>query len=373
MPEDLYEMLGVSKDASADDIKRAYRRKAREYHPDAGGDEEMFKKVTHAHNVLSDPQTRARYDRFGDDGTPSTRGAGDPFGFGAQGFGGINDVIDAFFGSAFGGQTSSRQRSAGRDVLVVVDVTLDEVVTGVQRNVEVEAAAACSTCGGFGSADGASLGRCQTCGGAGQVQRVVRTAFGQMATASPCPSCKGSGRAIGEPCTGCSGEGRRSERRTLTIDIPAGVEHGDRLRLRGSGEAGRHGATAGDLYVEIHVAEHRLYERDGRDLFAEVVIPMTQAALGGKLTIPSIDGDDIDVAVPAGSQSGDVLVVKKAGLPAKGGGRRGDLNLVVRVEVPTGLDDKQRELLRDLANLRGDHLESSGSGLFARLRDVMQR
>ncbi len=366
MPDDLYQRLGLARGASADEIKRAYRRLAREHHPDAGGDEEAFKRLTHAYEVLSDPQRRARYDRFGDDGTASsTAGSGDPFGFG-----GINDVIDAFFGSAFGGGGGGgqRRRSSGRDVLVGVDVELSDLVDGVQREIDVEVAAVCDECGGSGSADGAGAGRCRDCGGAGQVQQVVRTAFGQVATAAPCPSCRGSGRAIDDPCTSCAGEGRRTQRRTVTIDVPSGVEHGDKLRITGGGEAGRHGAPAGDLFVEVRVASHAVYERDGRDLLAEIVVPVTQAALGGSVTVPDLAGADVEVPVPAGTQPGDVLVVRKHGLPARGGGRRGDLKLVVDVEVPTRLDREQRELLQRLAEVRGDHLASSGSGLFARLR-----
>jgi molecular chaperone DnaJ len=376
---DLYELLGLPRDASSEDVKRAYRRKAREHHPDAGGDEEAFKQVTHAYQVLSDPERRLRYDRFGDDGTPSSRGAGqDPFGFGGAGFGGISDVIDAFFGSAFGGGAATggtgRGRSQpGRDVLVGVELTLEEVVAGVHREVEVEVATACDQCGGHGSASGAPAGHCDTCAGAGQVQRVVRTAFGQLASASPCPTCKGTGRTVTDPCTGCGGEGRRTQRRTLGVDVPAGVDHGDRLRVAGAGEAGRQGAPAGDLFVEIQLVDHELYERDGRDLVAEVAVPVTQAALGGTLTVPTVDGGEVEVEVPAGTQPGAVLVVRRAGLPAHGGGRRGDLRLLVRVEVPTDLDAEQRGLLEQLADLRGEQLASRGRGLFTRLRGAFQR
>lgn len=374
---DLYELLDVPRDASDDDLKRAYRRQARAHHPDAGGDEETFKQITHAYQVLSDPQRRARYDRFGDDGTPSGRGGGDPFGFGAAGFGGIDDVIDAFFGSAFGarpGAATGRARSRpGRDVLVGVQLTLEEVVTGVHREVEVEVAVGCETCGGSGSASGAGATRCATCGGAGQVQRVVRTAFGQMASASACPDCQGTGRQVGDPCTGCGGEGRRVQKRTLGVDIPPGVDEGDRLRVNGAGEAGRQGAPPGDLFVEIRLDPHAVFERDGRDLLAEVTIPVTQAALGGTLTVPTVDGDEVEVDVPAGTQHGDVLRVRRQGVPAHGGGRRGDLHLGVRVEVPTDLDSDQRALIESLAELRGEPLAAQGSGLFTRLRGAFQR
>jgi molecular chaperone DnaJ len=374
---DLYDLLELSRDASDTDIKRAYRRKAREHHPDAGGDEEAFKQITHAYQVLSDPEKRARYDRFGDDGTPGTRGAGgDPFGFGSAGFGGIGDVIDAFFGSAFSGGGGGRgpQRSQpGRDVLAPAELTLEEVATGVQHPVEIEVASTCEVCDGAGSASGAAPVACSTCGGAGQVQRVVRTAFGQMATASPCPACEGAGRTVSDPCEGCGGEGRRVERRTLTIEVPPGVDDGDRLRVSGAGEAGRRGAPPGDLYVEVRVAPHDVFERHGHDLLADVTVAFTQAALGGSLTVPTILGQDVEVDVPAGSQSGDVLTVRRAGLPDRSGRPRGDLRLRLQVEVPTDLDEEQRQLLQQLADLRGEHLDARGRGLFTRLRGAFQR
>lgn len=374
---DLYELLGVPRDASPDDIKRAYRRQARQHHPDAGGDEEAFKQITHAYQVLSDPQKRARYDRFGDDGTPQARGAGqDPFGFGQGGFGGIGDVIDAFFGSAFGGAQpggGGRSRTTpGRDVLVGVEISLEDVVTGVRREVEVEVASLCDICGGSGSASGKPPAACTTCGGQGQVQRVVRTAFGQLATASPCPTCNGNGRQVADPCTGCGGEGRRAQRRTLGVDIPAGVDEGDRLRVTGAGEAGRQGAPPGDLYVEVRLTPHEWFERDGRDLIAEINVPVTQAALGGTITVPTVDGAEVEVAIPAGTQSGQHLVVRRAGLPSSASGRRGDLRLAVRVEVPTDLDTEQRELLARLAEMRGEPLAADGRGLFTRLRDAFR-
>ncbi len=376
---DLYELLDVPRSAGEDDLKRAYRRKAREHHPDAGGDEDTFKALTHAYQVLSDPQRRARYDRFGDDGTTNGRaGANDPFGFGAGGFGGIDDVIDAFFGQAAGfrsggGGGRSRRQQPGRDVLVVVELTLEEVVTGVSREVEVDVPRACETCEGSGSAAGGGPTTCSTCGGAGQVQRVVRTAFGQLATAAPCEACRGTGHLITDPCTDCHGEGRRQTDRTLRVDIPAGLEDGDRIPVRGEGEAGRHGAAAGDLYVQIRVAEHEVFERDGRTLAAEVTVSVSQAALGATLTVPTVDGEDVEVPVPAGTQPGDVLTVRRAGVPMRGGGRRGDLQLVVRVEVPTGLDARQRELLVELAAARGEELDERGRGPLSRLRDAFQR
>lgn len=364
MAEDLYAVLGVAQDATADEIKRAYRRRARESHPDAGGDEEVFKRVTHAHQVLSDPNRRARYDRFGDDGTGGAAGGGDPFGFG-----GLGDVLDAFFGGA--GAAGGRRRSTrGRDVLVPAQVELEDVLTGVSLPVEVEVARTCDTCGGSGSASGSGPTSCGTCGGRGAVQRVVRTAFGQMSSQQTCPTCEGSGQTVADPCRGCGGDGRRVSTRTVTVDVPPGVEHGNRLRVQGAGEAGRNGGTPGDLFVELRVAPHAVYERDGRDLWADLTVPLTLAALGGHVPVPTLEGADAEVDVPAGSQPGDVLTLRRLGLPGTGGRQRGDVRLRLRVEVPRGLTGEQRELLERFAELRGE--EHEHRGFVDRLRDALR-
>lgn len=368
---DLYDLLEVPRDASQDDIKKAYRRRARELHPDAGGDAERFKAVQAAYQVLGDPEKRSRYDRFGDDGTQASRGNGDPFGFGGSGFGGIGDVIDAFFGTAFGdaaaGGAGGRRRAAqGRHVLVPVELTLEEALEGTRKPVSVEVATTCDTCGGSGSATGAGPSACDTCAGRGQVQRVVRTAFGQLATAGACPDCEGTGRRVADPCLECGGDGRSVSSRTVTVDIPAGVDTGDRLRVAGAGEAGVHGAPAGDLLVEVRVADHDLFERDGRTLLGELRVPFTQAALGARLKVPTLD-DEVEVDVPAGTQPGDVLTLRRAGMPGTGGGARGDLKLLVRIEVPRDLDDEQRDLLETVARLRGEDAPGA-AGLFDRLK-----
>ncbi len=368
---DLYEILGVSRDASEAEIKKAYRAKARTVHPDAGGDEESFKQVQRAYQVLGDAQSRARYDRFGDDGTPSSRRQ-DPFGFGAgggaAGFGGIGDVIDAFFGQAFGEQPRrARQRTAqGRDVLVRTEVTLTDVLHGASRTVDVEVPGTCATCNGSGSASGRGPVSCEHCHGRGQVQQVVRTAFGQLATTAPCAACQGSGSVVADPCPDCSGEGRVLDTREVDVEVPAGISHGDRLRVTGAGEAGRNGGRSGDLYVEIQVADHEVWARDGRHLVGEVVVPVSQAALGARLTIPTLDGD-AEIDVPAGTQPGAVLTIRRRGLPGTGGGGRGDVRLTVRVEVPRDLSDDQRDLLTRFAEARGEDAPGA-AGIFGRLR-----
>ena len=353
---DLYEVLGLQQGAAAEEVKRAYRRKAREHHPDAGGDAERFKEVTHAYEVLSDPERRARYDRFGDDGSNRAGqggGAGDPFGFG----GGIGDVLDAFFGAGFGGAGfggEPRREQNGRDVLVGVELTLDEVLTGVTRRVTVEVASTCDSCAGHGSADGSVPARCATCGGSGRVQRMVRTPLGRMATASGCSACGGTGRSVTDACRDCRGEGRRARARELDVEVPAGLEDGDRIPQRGQGEAGRQGARSGDLYIQVQVLPHAHLERDGRSLHTRVRIPMTTAVLGGRIRVPALGGGEHEVDVPAGVQPGEVLLVARGGLPVRGGGRRGDLHLHVDVEVPRRLGRKERDLVRDWARQRGE-------------------
>jgi molecular chaperone DnaJ len=363
--DDLYEVLGVARTASPEEIKKAYRRRAREHHPDAGGDEEQFKRVTHAHQVLSDPERRARYDRFGDDGTSRPNGGGDPFGFG-----GLGDVLDAFFGGAATGGGRARANAQGRDVLVPTQVSLEDVLHGGELPVDVEVARACDVCGGSGSASGAAPSACSTCGGRGAVARVVRTAFGQMSTNTTCPACQGAGREVTDPCSGCGGDGRRVTGRTVTVELPVGIEHGTRLRVPGAGEAGRHGATPGDLFVEVRIAPHEVYERDGRDLWADLSVPMTLAALGGTVTVPVLDDDEVELDVPPGSQPGDVLSLRRHGLPGRSGRARGDIKLRLRVEVPTALTTEERDALTRFADLRGE--EHAARGLVERLRDALR-
>ncbi|MDX1511170.1 MAG: DnaJ C-terminal domain-containing protein, partial [Nitriliruptorales bacterium] len=337
-----------------------------------GGDEETFKQVTHAYQVLTDGDRRARYDRTGDDGTTATRGTSDPFGFGAAGFGGLNDVFESFFGSAFGGSGTRRRSGDGRDVLVGVDITLEDVLEGSRVKVPVEVNGLCDNCGGSGSESGQAPETCGTCKGRGQVQQVVRTAFGQMAASQTCPTCRGVGRSASDPCRACAGAGRRPIRRAVTVDVPAGVEEGDRLRVTGAGEAGLNGGPAGDLYVEVHVRPHDVFERDGRDLWAELPISVTQAILGAQLTVPALGGDELDIDIPAGTQPGEVLTLRRAGLPVKGGGQRGDFHVQVRVVVPRNLDADELALVEQLAERRGDDVGEPGRGLFERLREVFR-
>ncbi len=366
---DLYEILGVGRDAGDDEIKRAYRRKARELHPDAGGDPEAFKELTAAYEVLKNPQARANYDRFGDPRGPGGMG-GDPF----ADFGDLSDLINAFFGGGFEARGSRRTspRQSGRDAIVDVVLTLEEAAAGVRRDVDVDLARGCDTCEGSGAKPGTTPVTCSTCGGRGAVQQVTRSIFGQMLTSGTCPACRGSGQQIGEPCRDCRGEGRRQVKESVTVDVPPGVDDGTRLRVTGRGEAGRRGGRAGDLYVRVRVAPHEVFQRDGSDLHCELVVPMTQAALGAELKVPTLHGEEV-VKVKPGTQTGDVLTLRRQGMPKLGAdAARGDLHIHCRVETPSRLDGEQQELLRRLAEVRGEDASGPGQqkGFLGKLREV---
>lgn len=368
---DLYEIIGVDRNASDDAIKRAYKQKARRLHPDAGGDEDAFKELSTAYEVLKNPDARANYDRFGDPRGPGGPGAGDPF----AGFGDLSDLIETFFGGGFGGargQTQSAPRS-GRDALLDVTVTLEEAASGVTRDLDVTVLRACDSCEGSGAAPGTSPVRCETCAGQGSVQQVTRSVFGQMLTSSVCPRCRGTGQQIADPCPKCRGEGRRQVSETITVNIPPGVDTGRRLRLAGRGEAGRLGGPAGDLFVRVRVEPHELFERDGNDLHCQVRIPMVQAVLGIEVDLPTIDGHET-LRIPAGTQPGDVMTLRRQGMPKLGGGgARGDLYVHCRVDIPTTLSEEETELLRQFAELRGEDkpgVENEDRGIFHRLRGV---
>lgn len=370
---DLYEVLGVSKDATDADIKKAYRHKARQLHPDQGGDEEAFKELTAAFEVLKNPAAKSNYDRFGDPRGPGGgMGGGDPFG----GFGDLNDLINAFFGPGGGGLGGSRQgrtSNAGRDAIVDVSITLEEAATGIDTDVDVTLNRTCATCDGSGDASGGGPATCPTCRGQGVVQRVRNGIFGQMLTQSACPDCEGSGTIISDPCRDCGGDGRRQTEETLTIPVPVGIDDGRRVRLSGRGEAGRNGGAAGDLYVRVNVQPHEVFTRDGDDLHCELRLGMIPAALGTKLKLATLSGE-VEVDVPSGTQFGDVITLRREGMPRLGmdGHQRGDLHVHSRVETPRGLDEVDRQVLREMAERRGETIVegTGGKSLFGRLRDA---
>ncbi len=369
---DYYELLGVSRTATPDEIKRAFRRLARELHPDTGhGDPEAearFKAVAHAYEVLSDPEKRRRYDTFGPEGVNG--GSADPF----SGFGGIGDVFEAFFGgSPFGGggRRGPSGPPRGADLEVVADLEFTEAVFGCEHAVSVRTAVACTACRSTGAADGTEPVTCYECQGTGQVQRVRQSLIGQMVTSSPCARCGGSGHIIASPCAECRGEGRTVEERTYTVDIPAGVDTGSTLRLSGRGAVGPRGGTAGDLYVHLRVAPHPRFERDGADLVTTVHLPYTQATLGTTLDFETLEGVE-EVEIPRGTASGTTFRLRGRGVPHLERRSRGDLVIEAVVDVPTDLSEEEEEVVRRLADLRGEPVSPPPSGLMSKIRSAFK-
>ncbi len=383
MARDYYGLLGVAKDAGPEELKRAYRKLARELHPDVNPDErarQRFQEVTAAYEVLSDPKKRQIVDLGGDPldqaGAGGRGGMGDPFG--AAGFG-LGDIMDAFFGAGGGpgGRGPRRRVQTGADALSRVQLALDECATGVSRQHAVDTAVLCSACEGSGCEPGTHPERCVTCGGACEVQNVQRSFLGQVVTSRPCPVCRGIGEVIPEPCRQCGGDGRVRARRTVTAKVPAGVADGMRVRLAGQGEVGPGGGAAGDLYVEVDELAHDTFSREGADLHCTVRVPMTAAALGTTLPLLTLEGTE-EIRVEPGTQCATVLTLRGRGMPRlRSSGRtdgRGDLFVHLDVVTPTRLDSRQTELLRELAALRGEEqaaLAANGraGGLFSRLRD----
>jgi molecular chaperone DnaJ len=374
MATDYFGVLGVSRDASDSDLKRAYRRLARDLHPDVNpepGAKERFQEVTRAYEALTDPDKRRIVD-LGGDPFDSGNGGGGAGGFGSAGFGGLGDIMDAFFGGAATRGPRSRTR-AGRDALIPVELELDETVFGTTKDITVDTAVLCTVCTGAGSAPGTHATTCTTCAGRGEVQSVQRGFLGQVVSSRVCPTCAGTGQVIPEPCRECGGDGRIRARRTLQVKVPAGVEDGMRIRLTGQGEVGPGGGPAGDLYVEIHERPHDVFTRDGEDLHCRVTLPMTAAALGTTLSLKTLDGEE-DLDIRPGTQSGSVLTLRAHGAPRLRATGRGNLVVHVEVSTPTRLDTEQEKLLRELAALRGEdqpdsHREAQG-GLFSRVRDA---
>jgi molecular chaperone DnaJ len=373
---DYYGALGVRRDATPEEIKKAYRRLARELHPDVNPDpatQDRFKAVTAAYEVLSDPEKRQIHDLGGD--PLSTSGAGGPpF---AGGFGGFSDIMDAFFGGGGGGGRGPRNRiRQGADALIRLEVDLQQAAFGVIRDITIDTADVCPVCNGSGCARGTHPETCPTCRGRGEIQSVQRSFLGQVMTSRPCPACGGMGSRISHPCPECGTEGRVRARRTITVAVPKGVEGGMRIRLSGKGEIGPGGGPPGDLYVEISEREHPIFTRDGADLHCQVTLPMTTAALGTKVTLDTLDGNET-LDVRPGTQSGAVLTLRGKGVPrlSTDGRTRGDLHVHVDVRTPTRLDADQERLLRDLAALRGEEVDGGEAGrdtgrLFSRLRDA---
>lgn len=348
--KDYYELLSVSRDASQEDIKKRFRQLARDTHPDANpGDpaaEERFREIAQAYEVLSDPQKRAAYDR-------GETFAGDLF----SQFAGLDEILQQFFGGAgfgFGGARRGGPRR-GRDIGTVVQLTLDDAAAGVSREVTYAAAIPCDTCAGSGAAPGSTPTRCPTCGGAGQVQVSRSTFLGAMMTVTECATCRGGGTIIDQPCEVCVGSGRIDDQRSVTVEIPAGVDDGTRLRLGGRGAAGERGAPAGDLYVEVRIATDERFSRLGDDLHHKIPLGISEAALGAEVEIPLLGGESMDIDIPAGTQPGTVFRLARQGMPRLRRRGRGDLLVEVEVQIPQELTKEEEEALRHYGELRGEH------------------
>ena len=371
---DYYAELGIARDATAEQIKTAYRKAARRLHPDVNPGpeaEEQFKKVSQAYDVLSDPDKRRSYDM-----------GADPYANGSASFGAgfsFSDIMDAFFGAGgAGAQRGPRTRQArGQDALVRLDLDLADATFGAEKDLTIDTAVACGTCHGAGAQPGTSPRTCDVCNGRGEIQQVQRSFLGQVMTTRPCMTCQGFGQIITHPCFECSGDGRVRTRRTLTLKVPAGVDTGTRIQLAGEGEVGPGAGPAGDLYVEVAVNRHPVFQRRGDDLHATVELPMTAAALGATITMDTLDGPR-DLDVRRGMQSGDTMTLRGLGVTHLRGTGRGDVIVHAMVQTPNRLDPEQEELLRKLAALRGEErpqakVGSPGEGsLFGKLRDAFK-
>jgi len=370
---DYYGILGIRRDASADDVKKAYRRLARELHPDVNPDpqtQERFKEITQAYEVLSDPEKRQMYDLGADPFARPGAGAG---GFGGAGFP-FSDIMDAFFGAGAGSRGPRSRARRGRNATIRVDLDLAECAFGATRELVVDTAVVCPTCAGEGTAPGTHPETCDVCGGRGEVSQVTRSFLGQVMTNRPCPACGGYGTIIRRPCPECDADGRVRTRRSMKVRIPAGVEDGTHIQLAGEGEIGPGGGPPGDLFLEIVQRPHPIFERQGDDLHCTVTIPMVSAALGATLSVETLDGAR-DLDIRPGTQSGQVIPLYGLGVRHLNESGRGDLIIHVTVETPAKLDEEQEALLRQLATLRGEEappgkFAPGQQGFFSRLRDA---
>jgi molecular chaperone DnaJ len=351
---DYYEVLGVSRTASAEDLKRAYRKLALQFHPDRNPNdpqaESRFKEINEAYEVLSDQSKRQRYDTFGH----SAQGMP---GFDGAGFGGINDIFDMFFGAAAGGRTRTGPRR-GADLRLDLRLTFEEAVFGVERELTIPRAEACSACHGSGAEAGTSPQTCPQCRGSGQVRRATQSIFGQIVNVASCPRCNGEGKVIERPCKTCGGSGHRPGEKKVRVNIPAGVDSGSQIRLTGEGEVGPRGGAHGDLYIVIQVKPHAVLKRNGTDVIYELPLSVAQAALGDTVEIPTVDGPE-KIEIAPGTQYGKTIRINGRGVPHVRSGRRGDQLVYVRVVIPTNLTDEQRQALQQLGGISGkpQHIE----------------
>lgn len=376
---DLYEVLGLQKGASEDEIKKAYRKLAKKYHPDLNpGDktaEEKMKEVNGAYEVLSDADKKARYDQYGFAGIDPNYAGG---GAGGAGFGGfqdfdLGDIFGSMFGGGFGGQTrqsrSGPQR--GENLRVTLQLTFEEAVFGCEKSVSITRNESCKECGGTGAKKGTSPETCPVCRGMGQVKTTQRTPFGVFQSNGPCQNCRGTGKIIKEPCTHCGGTGKTRKTRTIKVKIPAGIDDGQTISLRGEGNGGAMGGPAGDLYVTVYVKEHKIFKRDGQDILLEMPVSFVQAALGATLTVPTVDGK-VQYDMPEGTQTGTVFRLRGSGVPNINGHGRGDQYVKVNVEIPKNLNADQKDLLRRFEDATGDSNYAERKGFFKKMKDLFK-
>lgn len=375
---DYYDVLGVSREASQDEIKKAYRKMSLKYHPDVHPDKEeaeaRFKEINEAYEVLSDSQKRATYDRFGHSAFDPSQGPG---GFGGGGFdfgmGGFEDIFDMFFGGGDRGRSRGPTRGADREMELSID--LEDAVFGAEKEIQIPRMEECDTCEGSGAQPGTEVKRCSTCGGTGQVRSVQSTPFGRFETVRTCGKCSGQGTAIEKPCKQCNGSGQVRRVRKVSLKIPAGVDTGSRLRMQGEGGPGQLGGPPGDLYIYIRVNPHPIFKRQGYELTCEVPISFVDAALGAEITVPTLDGEH-KITIPEGTQTGTVFKVRGKGVPHLRSRRRGDQNVVVKVAVPTRLSARQKQLLREFAREESEEQNDNDNpkkdkGFFDKFKDAL--
>jgi len=354
MPVDYYEALGVSREANDEEIRRAFRRKAMEFHPDRNrtpGAEDKFKEINEAYQVLGDQEKRARYDRFGHAGVNGGGGNDRPFD-GFDPFGGFGDIFDTFFGG--GGQQRANRARPGEDITQRITLSFEEAVFGCERDIEINRVEPCHHCSGAGNEPGTPVTTCATCHGSGQVRRAQRSVFGQFAVSTPCGDCRATGRVIETPCRNCRARGAERRQRTRAITIPAGIENGMQVRVTGEGDAGSNGGPPGNLYVQVRVLDHPVFVRDGFDLVCDLSINMAEAALGVTKPAPTLEGEEVPLEIPAGAKSGSYFRLRGRGIPhlrrdGRMNNRRGDIRVIVAVDIPARLNKYQRELLENLA------------------------
>ena len=374
---DYYEVLGVSKGASDDELKKAYRREAKKYHPDLHpGDKEAeakFKEVNEAYEVLSDSEKKARYDQFGHAGVDPNFGAGGGGGFG--GFDDFGDIFSNIFGGGFGGFGGGARRNGpvrGADIRQVIDITFEEAAFGCKKNISVNKQENCPTCKGTGAKDGTAPVTCKRCGGQGQIRQQTRTPLGYMTNITTCPDCNGSGKVVTDPCRECRGTGKVRKTRTIEIDIPQGINHGQTIQISGHGEPGSRGGASGDLLITIRIKPHAIYRREDFDVFIEIPITFVQAALGATIRVPTLDGV-VEYDIPEGTQTGTVFKLKNKGIPHIRGKNRGDEYVTVEVEVPKNISLKQKEILKEFEALsKGKENYKKQKTWFDKMKDFLK-